>query len=123
MDNRHDFRISVKPPCKARFQLEGEAFLNVQVVNLGSHGCCFVIPEPVVNRFKAGPVLQEWKLIHPRLPKITIKAKVMWCRHQGKVKPGLLEAGVQFLDVPPSYREKLDQFVTIPARSRSGRPR
>ena len=122
MDKRHDFRISVKPTCKARFQLGGESFINVRIVNLGSHGCCFIIPEPVVNRFKAGPILEEWKLIHPKLPKGTIKAKVMWCRHQGKAKPGLLEAGVQFLDVPPSYREKLDQFVTTPSRPNPAQP-
>jgi len=114
MDKRKDSRISVKSACKARFQLGGESFINVRVVNIGSHGCCFVIPEPAVNRFKAGPVLEEWRLIHPRLPKGTIKAKVIWCRHQGKAVSRILEAGVQFLDVPPTYREKLDQFVMAP---------
>jgi c-di-GMP-binding flagellar brake protein YcgR len=122
MDQRKDLRVSVRPACKARFLLAGESFINVRVVNLGSHGCCFVIPEPAVNRFKAGPILEDWKLIHPKLPKATIKAKVMWCRHQGKNKPGLLEAGVQFLDVPSSYREVLDHFITAPARSKPKPP-
>ena len=120
MENRKDARVSTRSACKARFQLGGESFINVRVVNIGSHGCCFVIPEPAVNRFKAGPVLEEWRLIHPRLPKGTIKAKVIWCRHQGKAAPGILEAGVQFLDVPPTYREKLDQFLTAPLRKNPG---
>jgi len=116
MDKRADSRVSLKTACKARFQLEGRSFTNIAVVNLGSHGCCFVIPEPAVNRFKAGPVLDGWKLIHPRLPKGIIKAKVVWCRPQGTVKSGLLEAGVQFLDLPPEYSEELDRFLTAPAR-------
>jgi hypothetical protein len=111
MEKRSVSRILVKTPCKARFQLGGQAYTNIQVVNLGSHGCCFVIPVPAVNRFKAGPILEDWKLIHPKLPRAAIKAKVVWCRPQGEVKLGFLEAGVQFMDVPPSYSEELDRFL------------
>jgi hypothetical protein len=67
---------------------------------------------PTVIRFAAGPVLDAWKLSHPKLPKEIIKAKVVWCRNQGKANPGFMEAGVQFLDVPPVYVEKLAQFLT-----------
>ena len=118
MENRLEPRVSVKTPCKARFLLGGQSYINIRVVNLGSHGCCVIVPEPVVNRFKAGPILEDWKLVHPKLPKSTIKAKVVWCRHQGKVESGLLEAGVQFMDVPPSYLQELDRFLTAPERPR-----
>jgi len=120
MDNRHDQREMLKTPCKARFQLDGRSFTNVPVVNLGSHGCCFIIPEPTVNRFTAGPILESWKLVHPKLPKGAIRAKVVWCRHHGKAKPGFLEAGVQFLDVPTSYSQELDQFLAALAQAPPG---
>lgn len=111
MERRSESRVSVKHPCKARFQLGGQSFTNVAVVNLGSHGCCFVVPEPTVNRFKTGPMLEGWRLVHPKLPKGTIKVKVVWCRSSGKANSGLLEAGVQFLEFPPGYRQELDQFL------------
>lgn len=112
MERRMNARVAVKTPCKARFQLGRQRFTNVQVVSLGSHGCCVVLPEPTVNRFAAGPILEGWRLVHPKLPKETIKAKVVWCRNQGKANPGFLEAGVQFVDAPPSYSEELDRFLT-----------
>jgi hypothetical protein len=90
------------------------SYTNIPVLNLGAHGCCVLIPIPVVNRFAAGPILESWKLVHPKLPKGTIKAKVVWCRNQGKVHPGFLEAGVQFLDVPPTYSQELAHFLTQP---------
>jgi len=111
MENRLSARAALQFPCKARFQLEGQSFTNISIVNLGSHGCCFVIPEPTVNRFNAGPILEGWKLIHPRLPRGAIKAKVVWCRSQGKARPGFMEAGVQFLEVPPDYIQKLNRFL------------
>ena len=113
MDKRHDSRVAVQIPCKARFQLEGQSFSNIPVVNLGSHGCCLIIPEPAVNRFNARPFLEAWKLVHPKRPKQAIRAKVVWCRHLGKVKSGYLEAGIQFLDVPDGYSRELDQFLAI----------
>jgi len=116
MDKRQESRVSLPTACKARFQLAGKSFMNIRIINLGSHGCCFVIPEPAVNHFKSGPVLEGWKLIHPRLPKAAIRAKVVWCRPQGTVKSGFLEAGVQFMDVPPSYSQELNRFLTTPAR-------
>ncbi len=111
MEKRHDSRVAGRIPCKARFQLEGKSFTNIPVVNLGSHGCCLIIPEPAVNRFNARPVLESWKLVHPSLPKQAIRAKVVWCRHLGKVKSGFLEAGIQFLDVPAGYSMELDRFL------------
>jgi hypothetical protein len=71
---------------------------------------------PTVNRFAAGPILDSWKLVHPKLPKEIIKAKVVWCRSQGKANPGFLEAGVQFLDVPPIYIQELTHFLTTPGK-------
>jgi hypothetical protein len=106
----------IKSPCKARFQVEGMSYTNIQVLNLGAHGCCVLIPTPVVNRFAAGPILDSWKLVHPKLPKGIIKAKVVWCRNQGKVNPGFLEAGVQFLDVPQRYGQELEQFLSKPVK-------
>jgi hypothetical protein len=119
MEKRMDTRVVLQSTCKARFQLDGQSFINVPVVNLGSHGCCFIIPEPAVNRFKAGPVLEGWKLVHPKLPKGSIKAKVVWCRAQGKARPGMLEAGVQFMEVPETYSKELDRFLT--AKPRTGK--
>ena len=58
----------------------------------------------------------SWKLVHPKLPKEIIKAKVVWCRSQGKANPGFLEAGVQFLDVPPIYIQELTHFLTTPGK-------
>jgi hypothetical protein len=117
MEKRLESRVSLRTACRARFQLDGKSFMNIPIVNLGSHGCCFVIPEPAVNHFKAGPVLEGWKLIHPRLPKAAIKAKVVWCRPQGRMNSGFLEAGVQFLDVPPGYSQELDRFLAAPGRA------
>lgn len=116
-EHRFDPRVAVKPPCRARFKLAGMSYTNIQVLNLGTHGCCVLIPMPTVNRFAAGPVLDAWKLSHPKLPKEIIKAKVVWCRNQGKANPGFMEAGVQFLDVPPVYSEKLAQFLAPRVRS------
>ena len=116
MDHRNDTRVMIKTPCKARFQLEGMSYTNIQVLNLGAHGCCVLIPTPLVNRFAAGPILDSWKLVHPKLPRETIKAKVIWCRSQGKVNPGFLEAGVQFLDVPLSYSQELARFLSKPMK-------
>ncbi len=117
MDRRTELRFSVKPACRARFHVGGMSYTNVQVINLGSHGCCVQIRTPTVNWFAGGPVLEAWKLIHPKLPKAAIKAKVVWCRSQGKENPGFIEAGVKFLDVPQGYSQELAQFLATPVQA------
>ena len=117
MEQRSDPRVSIKPPCRARFHVGGRSYSNVQVVNLGSHGCCVLIRNPTVNWFATGPVLESLQLIHPRLPKATIKAKVLWCRSQGRDNPGFMEAGVKFLDLPQTYSQELAQFLATPVQA------
>ena len=117
MEKRHYPRVPIKISCTASFHLDGKSYTNIRVVNLGSYGCCLIIPEPTVNRFSARPFLEAWKLIHPKLPKQTIRAKVAWCRHLGKADSGYLEAGIQFLDVPASYSMELDRFLAYVAQA------
>jgi kynurenine formamidase len=117
MDKRQHSRISVEPQCKAKFQLGGQSFNNITVANLGAEGCCIQIPGKDVSGLKDLATLESWELIHPSLPKATIKAKVVWCRGQDRAKGPYWETGVQFRDMSSDYTRDLDRYVTTLSRS------
>jgi len=117
MDKRLHSRISVEPQCKARFQLGGQSYNNITVSNLGSDGCCIQVPSQAVSGLSDKSFLKGWELIHPSLPKGTIKAKVVWSHGQDKPKTEFIETGIQFMDAPANYVRDLDKYVTTLAKS------
>ncbi len=117
MDKRLHSRINVEDQCKARFQLGGQTYNNIIVRNLGANGCCIEMPAKNVSGLQERSTLDRWELIHPSLPKGTIKARVVWTHGQGQPRTDTIETGVQFLDVPSDYSKDLDRYVTTLARS------
>ncbi len=117
MDKRLHSRISVESQCKARFQLGGQSYNNITVSNLGADGCCIQVPSQSVSGLQEKSTLDGWELIHPSLPKGTIKAKVVWCHGQDKPRTEYVETGIQFMDVPSGYTKDLDKYVTTLAKS------
>jgi hypothetical protein len=116
MDKRLHSRIAVEPQCKARFQLGGQSYNNITVSNLGADGCCIQVPKQSVSSLNDKTLLEGWELIHPSLPKGTIKAKVVWC-HGQEPRTEFIETGIQFMDVPSGYSRDLDKYVTTLAKS------
>ena len=116
MDKRLHSRISVESQCKARFQLGNQSYNNITVSNLGADGCCIQVPSKECQGISDKAMLDGWELIHPSLPKGTIKAKVVWCEGQ-KAKTDFIETGIQFMDVPSGYSKDLDRYVTTLAKS------
>jgi len=117
MDKRLHSRISVEPQCKARFQLGGQSYNNITVSNLGSDGCCIQVPSQAVSGLTDKSFLEGWELIHPSLPKGSIKAKVVWSHGQDKPRTEFIETGIQFMDAPANYVRDLDKYVTTLAKS------
>ena len=117
MDKRLHTRTTVESQCKARFQLGGQSYNNIVVSNLGADGCCIQVPNQAVSSFTDKSLLEGWELIHPSLPKGTIKAKVVWCHGQDKPRTDYMETGIQFMDVPSAYGRDLDKYVTTLAKS------
>lgn len=111
MDKRQHSRVDVENQCKARFQLGGQQFNNITIRNLGAEGCCIQVPAKSVSDLKAKSTLDNWELIHPGLPKGSIKARVVWCKGQ-EPKAEYVETGIQFMDVPAGYTRDLDKYVT-----------
>jgi c-di-GMP-binding flagellar brake protein YcgR len=116
MDKRQHSRIGVENQCKARFQLGGQQYNNITVRNLGADGCCIQVPAKSVSGLQEQTSLDGWELVHPSLPKGSIKARVVWC-HGREPKAEYIETGVQFLDAPAGYTRDLDKYVTTLARS------
>jgi hypothetical protein len=117
MDKRLHSRVSVESQCKARFQLAGQSYNNITVSNLGADGCCIQVPSQSVSGLSDRSTLEGWELIHPSLPKGTIKAKVVWCHDQKMPRAEYIETGIQFMDVPSGYSKDLDKYVTTLAKS------
>ena len=82
MDKRLHSRVAVETQCKARFQLGGQTYNNITVRNLGADGCCIQMPAKYVTGLQERSTLDGWELIHPSLPKGTIKARVVWIHGQ-----------------------------------------
>lgn len=116
MDKRLHSRIAVETQCKARFQLGRQSYNNITVSNLGADGCCIQVPSQSISGLSDKSTLDGWELIHPSLPKGTIKAKVVWC-HGEKPRAEFIETGIQFMDVPSGYTRDLDKYVTTLAKS------
>jgi hypothetical protein len=116
MDKRLHSRIDLENQCKARFQLGGQSYNNITVRNLGADGCCIEVPSKAGSSFSDKSMLESWELIHPSLPKGSIKAKVVWSHGQA-ARTDCIETGVQFLDAPTSYIKDLDRYVSTLSRS------
>jgi len=116
MDKRQHTRVAVENQCKARFQHGGKTYNNITVENLGADGCCIQMPSQSASGLTEKATLDGWELIHPSLPKGTIKAKVVWC-HGQEPRTEFIETGIQFMDVPSGYSRDLDKYVTTLAKS------
>jgi hypothetical protein len=111
MDKRLHSRVSVENQCKARFQLGGRSYNDIIVSNLGPDGCCMRIPSQAGQELDNRITLEGWSLVHPNLPKDSIKAKVVWNHAGDRAKAGYIECGVQFMNPPADYTRNLSQFV------------
>jgi hypothetical protein len=112
MENRHSARVSVEPQCKARFQLGGHTFNDINVSNLGEEGCCLTGPTQSLSALSDRTMLEDWQLIHPALPKGSIKAKVVWVNRHYEGSNGTIRTGIEFQDAPPAYTKSLGKYVT-----------
>lgn len=117
MDKRLHSRVSVEPQCKARFQLGGQSYTNITVSNLGAEGCCIQMPAQSAGSLNDKCMLEGWELIHPSLPKGTLRARVVWYQNQSRPKTDYIETGVRFLDAPDSFTRDVDKYVTTIAKS------
>ena len=117
MDKRLHSRVAVETQCKARFQMGGKSYNNITVENLGADGCCIKLPSQAAPGLNEKTTLEGWELIHPSLPKGTIKAKVVWCHGQDQPRTEYIETGVQFMEVPSGYTRDLDKYVNTLAKS------
>lgn len=122
MDKRLHSRVSVEPQCKARFQLGNKSYNNITVSNMGSDGCCLQIPTQSIEGLSEKSLLDGLELIHPGLPKGSVKGKVAWVHGEDKTRPGYLETGVQFMDASSDYTKSLANFVTNVGRTRFSAP-
>ena len=111
MEHRFYSRVPAEPWCRAQFHLGGQAYSDIPVANLGADGCCLRILSQSAGRLCDKALLDGWELIHPGLPKGSIKAKVAWVQGQDRARSGFIETGVQFLDAPEDYRRKLAYYV------------
>jgi c-di-GMP-binding flagellar brake protein YcgR len=88
-----------------------QSCFNVPVNNLGSEGCCLRLASGLFNRLREKPVLESLELIHPSLPKGKVRARVVWVRPDREAGAGMLETGVQFLEIPPAFSNAVFRFV------------
>ncbi len=117
MEHRFYSRVPAEPRCRAQFQLGAQTYSDIPVANLGADGCCLRIPSQSVGGLSDKAFLDGWELIHPGLPKGSIKAKVAWVQGQDRARSGFIETGVQFLDAPEDYRRKLAYYVVNVSQS------
>jgi len=111
MDSRHSPRVSVKPQCKARFQLGGQTYDDITVSNLGQDGCCLSGSTQSLSRLRDTDLLEGWQLVHPALPQTQIKAKVVWVGREDQGKESMTVTGIQFQDAPASYLKDVGKYV------------
>ena len=117
MDKRLHSRISVESQCKARFHVGGQNYNNVTVANLSADGACLKMPWQAANDLGHEAQLDNWELIHPSLPRGSIRAQVVWSRNLDRPKTDYVEAGVRFLDAPEAFTAGVDRYVTTLAKS------
>ncbi|MDR3670275.1 MAG: PilZ domain-containing protein [Holophaga sp.] len=110
MENRHCTRVLVEPQCKAQFQLGGQTYNNITVSNLGEDGCCLSGSQSL-GTLTDSAILEDWQLIHPALPKGSIKAKVVWVNRERQGSNTIIHTGVKFQDAPSGYVKRLGKFV------------
>jgi hypothetical protein len=111
MDNRLYQRIPVEPQCRAELQFQQESFRNLAVINLGVEGCCLQVPSGLASGLSRESSMEKLELIHPSLPRASIKAKVAWIKPQGDPETGLVTAGIRFLAAPGGFTGDLAAFV------------
>jgi hypothetical protein len=130
MEHRLHPRIPVRPLCQARFSVDSIPNRHIQVSNLGTEGCCIRVPATLAGTFKDNPVLEDWALTCPGLPKAKVRAQAVWCRPTAGDRPvdRPLEVGIKFLAMPEDYATELEDFIDyvlkagIPPIDYSGMP-
>jgi c-di-GMP-binding flagellar brake protein YcgR len=110
MENRRYPRVAVDPQCRVRFQLGDRCYGNIPIADLGAGGCCIRVPSQVAVGLAGQAPVESLELIHPRLPQEPIKARIAWV-HGADGASGTLESGVQFLEVPAAYTQRITEFV------------
>ena len=117
MDKRLHSRVAVESQCKARFRLAGQTYNDITVANLGADGCCIQMPAKSAEGITNRATLDGLELIHPGLPKGTIKAKVVWSQGRDRARADYVETGVQFTEVPTGYTRDLDRYLNTLGKS------
>jgi hypothetical protein len=110
MENRHCTRVLVEPQCKAQFHLGGQTYDNITVSNLGEAGCC-LSGNDSLSTLKDTAILEDYQLIHPALPKGSIKAKVVWVNREHQGSNTIIHSGLKFEDAPSGYVKRVGKYV------------
>ena len=114
MVSKKNDRVSVKNRCKASVRSGGKTHSNINLLDLGTHGCRVEMPEYLLERVSGDAVLEGWSLIHPLLPMDLIQARVLETRQADRA--GFVEAEVQFLGATDSYHREVQTCMTNLAR-------
>jgi len=134
MEHRLHPRIPVRPLCQARFSVDSKPNRHIQVSNLATEGCCIRIPAELAGAFADNPVLEDWALTCPGLPRARVRAQAVWCRPSGgdrqedRQMDQPVEVGIKFLAMPEDYAIDLEDFIDyvlkagIPPIDYSGMP-
>jgi hypothetical protein len=111
MEKRKFSRTALVTDYNAQFHIAGQPFSNIQVSNIGTHGCCVQLPVGSAKYLKNKPVLDNMILFHSDAKKYSLKGKVAWHDDGKNLKGQWITAGVEFLETPDECAQEISEYV------------
>lgn len=113
MEKRRYSRTSLINDYNTQFRLAGQAFSNIKISNIGTHGCCLQLPVGAAKYLRDKPVLDNMILFHADQRKYSLRGRVAWydAGAANLRKDAWIQAGVEFLDTPEECTQELTAAV------------
>ena len=116
MEKRKHTRTTKVTDFNTQFRLGGQSFTNINVSNIGVHGCCLQLPVASAKYLKDKPMLDNMILFHSDAKKYSLKGRVAW-HDDGKNAQGKwITAGVEFLETPDDCTREIAEYVAVTAK-------
>lgn len=116
MEKRKSSRTSLISDYNTEFHLGGQTYTNVQVSNIGTHGCCVQMPVGSAKYLKNKPLLDNMILFHSDAKKYSLKGRVAWHDDGQNPKGQWITAGVEFLETPEECTQEINEYVMATAK-------